>query len=97
LNRDSNPGYPANIPHEVVRNQCAKVPLRSPRTCRGSRRSAGKGLPVATVNRTDCGFRAASWARPGTTTRRSDLAEFLRSQMRGILATELFRRALLAA
>jgi hypothetical protein len=25
LNGDSNPGYPANIPHEVVRNQCAKV------------------------------------------------------------------------
>jgi hypothetical protein len=24
LNGDSNPGYPANIPHEVVRNKCAK-------------------------------------------------------------------------
>ena len=24
LNGDSNPGYPANIPHEVVRNECAK-------------------------------------------------------------------------
>jgi hypothetical protein len=24
LNQDSDPGYPANIPHEIVRSQCAK-------------------------------------------------------------------------
>jgi hypothetical protein len=59
------------------------VGMRADQGRAGQARPEGLGLG-------DPSAPSTAWARAGTTTRRSDLGGVLRSQARGILATDFF-------